>query len=144
MKASGKFIWSFSLLSKTKRKKIAWMQMDKHCMGGISCWEPFKDAHHRVMVVSAPSISKVNCHLINNLLLISKRCCSKCLNANGCVTHRIEDNEPTGQNCRAAELVFSPKKKTATRTTLRGVLYVSPGIFRQFWSTDSHGDVRNH
>lgn len=101
--------------------------MAKHCMEGISCWEPFKDAHHSVMVVSAPSISKVNCYLINNLLLISKRCCSKCLNANGCLTHRIEYNEPTGQNCRAAELVFSPEKKTATRTTLRGVFVCITG-----------------
>lgn len=65
------------------------------------------------MVVSAPSVSKVNCYLINNLLLISKRCCSKFLNANGWVTHHIEHNEATGRDCRAAELVFGPEKKIA-------------------------------
>lgn len=79
------------------------------------------------MVVSAPSVSKVNCYLINNLLLISKRCCSKFLNANGWVTHHIEHNEATGRDCRAAELVFGPEKKIAMRKTLRGGLYVSAG-----------------
>lgn len=138
-----------SAFKQQKNKKIkASMQRaeqpELHCMEGISCWEPFKGAHHCVMVVSAPSISKVNCYLINNLLLISKRCCSKCLNANGCVTHRTSYTEPTGQNCRPAQFVFSPEKKTATRKTLWGVLYASRGIFLPFSSTDSHGDVRNH
>lgn len=85
------------------------------------------------MVVSAPSISKVNCYLINNLLPVSKRCCSKCWNANGRVTHRIESNESTGQSCRATGFVFSHEKKIATRKTLRGgKLHISAVFVNRF------------
>lgn len=133
MQASGNFEDSLCLETPKEKKKKAQtarpaISLFKLQTEGISCWEPFKDSHQCVMVVSAPSVCEVNCYLINNLLLISKRCCSNCWNANGCATHRIERDEATGRDSRAAQLVFGPEKKITARKTLRGVLHVSARV----------------